>query len=387
MSDPFTEFLVYYPSTIEAMSTTNTLTGTTVRSIQFARELKPVFIPHDSKLHHGPPASRSLSLPYIDPSQPQHGEYHPPNRQTERNLMLDDESVVKLAYNHVAALPSKGVREKLIKAFNSWYQVPNGSLDCILKAIRMLHTASLLIDDIQDSSELRRGSPAAHTIYGVPQTINSANYMYFKALEELQALKSPQVVTVFAQELLQLHLGQGMDLWWRDMLQCPAEAEYLDMVTKKTGGLFRLALRLLACESSRPPIEELVIPLVEKLGVAFQIRDDYQNLVSSIYRDQKGTCEDFTEGKFSYPVIHCIRSSRNGSQLLSLLKLKSTRNEVKTMALKCVEESGSLEVTRNKILEHLGEARRILNDIVSATGGNFQAADIQTLLESLATGF
>jgi geranylgeranyl diphosphate synthase type 3 len=105
------------------------------------------------------------------------------------------------------------------------------------------------IDDIQDSSKLRRGFPVAHSIFGVAQTINSANFAYFWAQQELQKLGKPEALVIFTEEMLRLHRGQGMDLYWRDSLICPTEEEYLEMVANKTGGLFRLAIKLMQMES------------------------------------------------------------------------------------------------------------------------------------------
>ena len=106
------------------------------------------------------------------------------------------------------------------------------------------------VDDVEDSSLLRRGVPVANSIFGTAQTINSANYVYFLALKELSKLKSPQAIDIYTEELLNLHRGQGMDLFWRDTLTCPNEADYLEMVSNKTGGLFRLAVKLMQAESA-----------------------------------------------------------------------------------------------------------------------------------------
>ncbi|KAG5788086.1 hypothetical protein H9Q69_012851 [Fusarium xylarioides] len=78
------------------------------------------------------------------------------------------------------------------------------------------------------------------------------------------------------------------------------------MVSNKTGGLFRLAVKLmqLASESDKD-----YVPLVNILGVILQIRDDYLNLQSGKYAKNKGFGEDLTEGKFSFPIIHSIRQS------------------------------------------------------------------------------
>jgi geranylgeranyl diphosphate synthase type 3 len=137
----------------------------------------------------------------------------------------------------------------LIAAFNEWLQVPKESLEVITKVVGMLHTASLLVDDVEDSSVLRRGLPVTHNIFGTAQTINSANYVYFCALQELQKLKNEKAIFIYTEELLNLHRGQGMDLFWRDTLTCPSEDDYLEMVANKTGGLFRLAVKLMQAES------------------------------------------------------------------------------------------------------------------------------------------
>ena len=90
----------------------------------------------------------------------------------------------------------------------------------------------------------------AHSIFGTAQTINSANYVYFQALQELVKLNNPKVVEIYTEELINLHRGQGMELFWRDTLTCPNEDDYLEMVGNKTGGLFRLAVKLMQAESS-----------------------------------------------------------------------------------------------------------------------------------------
>ena len=106
------------------------------------------------------------------------------------------------------------------------------------------------MDDVEDSSLLRRGIPVAHSIFGTAQTINSANYVYFLALQELVKLNNTKVVQIYTDELINLHRGQGMDLFWRDTLTCPNEEDYLEMVGNKTGGLFRLAVKLMQAESN-----------------------------------------------------------------------------------------------------------------------------------------
>ncbi|CAO3589704.1 unnamed protein product [Absidia cylindrospora] len=100
--------------------------------------------------------------------------------------LLDD--ILLEPYHYLLTHPGKDIRSKLIKAFGLWLKVPSDALQIITKVIEMLHNASLMIDDVQDGSDLRRSVPVAHHIYGVPQTINCANYVYFLALQHILQL-------------------------------------------------------------------------------------------------------------------------------------------------------------------------------------------------------
>ncbi|KAJ5578296.1 uncharacterized protein N7459_007260 [Penicillium hispanicum] len=274
-----------------------------------------------------------------------------------------NEKILTAPYDYLQEHPGKDVRRQLIQAFDSWLQVPPESLTIITRVVAMLHTASLLIDDVEDNSVLRRGVPVAHNIFGTAQTINSANYIYFLALQEIQQLKNPAAIDIFVKELLNLHRGQGMDLFWRDTLTCPTEDEYLEMVGNKTGGLFRLAVKLMQAESATG---KDCVSLVNVMGLIFQICDDYLNLSNTTYTHNKGLCEDLTEGKFSFPIIHSIRSNPHSHQLISILKQKTHDDEVKRYAVQYMQSTGSFEHTR-QVVRELRDRALSLIEMIDAT--------------------
>ncbi|ORY63035.1 geranylgeranyl pyrophosphate synthase-like protein [Pseudomassariella vexata] len=320
---------------------------------------------------HNPSATQVPSFPNImqasappDPSRYATADF---NFVAKKTWTEQKEKVLWGPYDYLMAHPGKDFRAQLIASFNTWLEVPEDSLDIITKVVGMLHTASLLVDDVEDNSVLRRGLPVAHSIFGTAQTINSANYVYFCALQELQKLKNPKVVNIYMEELLNLHRGQGMDLFWRDTLTCPTEEDYLEMVGNKTGGLFRIGIKLMQAES-RSLID--CVELVNLMGLVYQIRDDYMNLSSVEMTQNKGLCEDLTEGKFSFPIIHSIRSDPNNLQLLNILKQKTTEDEVKRYAVKYMNGTGSFEYTRQVLAVLIERARRTADEIDDGKGKN-----------------
>jgi geranylgeranyl diphosphate synthase type 3 len=89
-------------------------------------------------------------------------------------------------------------------------------------------------DDMQDNSILHRGIPAAHTICGVPSTINAANYVHFIGLNRVQSLNHPKAMALCIEHLLELYHGQGMEIYWRVNYMCPFVEEYQEMAKKST---------------------------------------------------------------------------------------------------------------------------------------------------------
>lgn len=86
------------------------------------------------------------------------------------------------------------------------------------------------LDDLQDGSQLRRGSPATHVVFGEAQTINSATFQYVEAIAELRRLVNPVCLDIFIEEMRSLFVGQAFDLHWTDEVHCPSVMEYLQMV-------------------------------------------------------------------------------------------------------------------------------------------------------------
>lgn len=157
------------------------------------------------------------------------GVHASPGLSSEEPSKLGDELVLA-PIKYLESLPSKGFREAIVDGMDGWLHLPTRSISTIKDVVKHVHTASLLCDDMEDSSPLRRGQPSAHTIFGAPQTVNSTSYLWTLALDRLSELQNPQCLRIFIDEVRQMQVGQSWDLYWTSALECPREEEYLAMI-------------------------------------------------------------------------------------------------------------------------------------------------------------
>ncbi|KAI0398029.1 putative geranylgeranyl diphosphate synthase [Xylariaceae sp. FL0594] len=268
-----------------------------------------------------------------------------------------DTRLVEAPYQYLVSLPSKGVREMAIRALNDW------------------------LDDLQDGSQLRRGKPSTHTVFGLAQTVNSANYHFLIALEEMQKLGDTQSMGIFMEEVKSLHIGQSLDIHWTQNLVCPSVEEYFQMVEGKTGGLFRVIGRLMSLHATASHALDMN-DLCNTLGRFYQIRDDYQNL----YTEQKGFCEDLDEGKYSLPVIHLMQTNPEDPVLRNIWMQRRANNGCsvshKRAILAMMHESGSLLFTAEHARSLQAQVLAKVGEIEALTGArNAQMRMIMKMLE------
>ncbi|TLS27358.1 hypothetical protein PpBr36_04217, partial [Pyricularia pennisetigena] len=281
---------------------------------------------------------------------------------------------VTAPFEYICSLKSKYVREKLICALHPWVPIARPELELVMSLVADIHNTSLMLDDIQDCSTLRRSSPATHTVFGTPQTINSAVYQTVDTIQRAANSRNPQLVEVVTEGMKELLVGQGLDLVWTSEVVIPSLEEYLQMIDGKTGALFLMVVRLMStflpASAPKAPLHRLML----LLGRYFQIRDDYVNLTSTQYTDSRGFCTDLDEGKCSFMILHAMNSAQPSARnLLRNLLLQTRRagcagERHKELMFSIIKESGSLEYAA----EMLGEMEKSLfaelESIETATG-------------------
>lgn len=156
----------------------------------------------------------------------------------------------------------------------------------LINAIEMLHAGSLIIDDIEDGSEWRRGEPTLHRQVGLPLALNTGNWMYFRALELLGDLSVDEaighrILVLSIATIRECHEGQALDLAAKiyDIDQQDVSAVAEGIGKRKTGALTSLAARIGAMTAGASPHQEQGLASFGcELGKCLQMRNDLDEL-------------------------------------------------------------------------------------------------------------
>ncbi|ELZ30456.1 farnesyl-diphosphate synthase [Halogeometricum pallidum JCM 14848] len=154
-------------------------------------------------------------------------------------------------------------------------------------AVELVHNASLVIDDIIDRSDIRRGTPSAWAEYGYGPAIIASDGLLGEAFALLSV--NDQAMQVVAESMVELGEGEATELVARPS----NEREYMELARRKTGALFRAAAELGAIAAGAGPLTvEAFGEYAERVGVAFQIRDDVLDATADADELGKPTGQD-----------------------------------------------------------------------------------------------
>jgi geranylgeranyl diphosphate synthase type I len=242
----------------------------------------------------------------------------------------------------------------------------------------VIHNGTLVIDDIEDSSEMRRGKPCTHKIFQMDISINAGNAMYYLPLLPLMVQReklSPEVqrdfYEVYVQEMINLSMGQAMDIAWHKGIanaDALGEDDYLQMCAYKTGTLARMAAKMAAVLADAPkPLVEKLGRFAESIGVAFQMQDDILDLTGQEFAKKKGGVgQDITEGKRSLMAIYTLKkaNSKDKKRLVEILNMHTSDQKLRDEAIALMQKYGAMEhvkqTAERMVMESWSETEKLL---------------------------
>ena len=242
----------------------------------------------------------------------------------------------------------------------------------------VIHNGTLIIDDIEDSSKLRRGKPCTYKIFQIDIAVNAGNAMYYLPLLPLMTQKAKltpemerDVYEVYVQEMINLSMGQAMDIAWHrgianaDKLD---EEDYLQMCAYKTGTLARMAAKMAAVLSGADKLlVEKLGRFAESIGIAFQMQDDILDVTGVEFAKTKGGVgQDITEGKRSLMVIYTLKkaNSADKKRLIEILNMHTSDQALRDEAIALMQKYNAVEHVKHTaeriVEESWSEAEKLL---------------------------
>lgn len=248
-----------------------------------------------------------------------------------------------------------------------------GSRDNSLKsaaAIELIHTFSLIHDDIMDDDDMRRGKPAVHKVWDENVAILAGDTLFSKAFEIIMnsdpekntPTQLSQTLATVADACVKICEGQAFDMSFEDRYDV-SEEEYLDMIFKKTGALIAAASKAGAIMGgANQEVIDAMYDYGRLIGLAFQIQDDYLDLASDEETLGKPIGSDIAKGKMTIIAIKALAASEgeDNKKLLEILKDDNNSQEDIDVALDLFNKYGAIEYAKNVALENVTSAKKVL---------------------------
>jgi octaprenyl-diphosphate synthase len=171
--------------------------------------------------------------------------------------------------------------------------------------VEMVHTATLVHDDIIDGADTRRGRPSANTNWGNEKCVLAGDWLYMQAFKVALEEKNLRVLDLLIGLTQQMVEGELLQI--QKLGKAVAEAEYYDLIFRKTACLFAVSMRLGAVLAGATEAQETSLSTYGRaVGLAFQIVDDVLDLTATEEVLGKPVASDLREGKATLSVIHSI---------------------------------------------------------------------------------
>ena len=284
-------------------------------------------------------------------------------REAFRATLYSDNPLLEMAVEHLLKAPGKQLRPMLVLLAARMVGKVDEKVIRVAMALEMLHTASLVHDDVVDESDRRRGLPSLNVFLTNQAAVLAGDFILSKALECAALTEDLRVVRYVSQlgqsladgELLQLHSQDSDEL---------SESAYFDVISRKTASLFSLCARLGALVAGGSEAEaERLAQFGKLIGICFQLRDDAFDYGTAEIGKPVGN--DMKEGKLTLPAIYAVNHS--GDKEMRELALKVRRREASAEEMqqltRFVIDEGGLAYAR----WHMNDLQRMADGLIDDT--------------------
>jgi geranylgeranyl pyrophosphate synthase len=279
--------------------------------------------------------------------------------QSQSDGLADD---LKAATTIMVASGGKRIRPSLSMLIGRLLGGDSERLITLSAAIELLHTATLVHDELIDGALLRRGVPTLSARWSPGATVLTGDFMFAKAAKLAAETGSLEVMNIFAQTLAVIVNGEIEQLF---INHCTINREsYLHRIYAKTASLFETTAVSAALISTQDiQIHEKYAKLGYALGMAFQIVDDIMDFTSDTIKLGKPVGNDLMQGIVTLPVIIYAENNASDEEITSLVNGKCLDNDTVVNIINKVRNSDAIEKAHLEAEDYVKSATSILTGI------------------------
>ena len=277
-----------------------------------------------------------------------------------------EDGLLQVVLNHIKQRAGKRMRPILILLMAKNFGKVSRVTQHAAVGLELLHTASLVHDDVVDEAAERRGQASVNADYDNKVAVLVGDYVLSTALLHVSYTHSEMIVRRLAElgrtlsdgEILQLANIQNKEV---------TEEVYYKIIERKTAALFETCAAI-GAESAGATEEQVEAARLfgKNLGIVFQIRDDIFDYYDSEVEVGKPTGNDFAEGKLTLPIIYALNATQDEDMMRLVHKVKAhnvTHEEVETL-VRFAKENGGIEYAERRMWDFHAEAQRFIDQYV-----------------------
>lgn len=280
-----------------------------------------------------------------------------------RHVSLAAHPTLLAALQHILASGGKRVRPAVTLLVGRALSGPSDQLSNLAAAVEMLHTASLVHDDIIDGSLMRRGAATLNATWSPGATILTGDFIFARAAQLAAATDSVRVMSLFAETLMVICNGELRQLFEGRAGERVRQA-YYDRIYAKTGSLFALATEAAAVLSTTD--ETLIAQmrdLGKHLGMAFQMVDDILDFAGEESAVGKPLGSDLRQGLVTIPTLYFLEKYPGDGRVLDVLDGHRRDPERLERAIQAIRNSEAIDLSLTEARAFVDRARAALEHL------------------------
>ena len=281
-------------------------------------------------------------------------------REFGRDTVSDVEAITEIG-EYLRQGGGKRIRPALLLLASKLFDYEGRGAIRLGAVVEIIHTATLVHDDIIDEAETRRGRPAANTQWGNSKCVLAGDWLYMQAFKVAVQERNFRILDTLIELTQQMVEGELLQM--EKLGQLISLDEHFNLIYRKTACLFSVCMRMGAILGGAPAEQEENLPQYGRnLGMAFQIVDDVLDLTASENVLGKPVASDLREGKVTMAVIHALQRCTPAERRLieTVVQDRVFGSDTHPQVLAILNRHGSLEAAYEKAMQYAELARNAI---------------------------